>query len=109
MKNIQNWKRFNESFLSKFYNKNLINQIENCNSADELFSIIKDMYPDTRNGKDGYDFNFINSSLENWIEVKESLLSYLSKKDISDIIIYGPSQSKPGRRWMFSTSYMLMH
>ena len=107
MKNIQNWENFNESFLSKLYNKDLIKQIKNCNSADELFSIIKDIYPDTRNGKDGYDFNFINSNLENWTEIKESLLSYLSKKNISDIIIYGPNQSKPGRMWLFSTSYMM--
>jgi len=104
MKHIR---KFNEAFFSQFFNKKIINEVENCKNSDEFFSIIEDIYPDTKSAKDGYGFDLINSNLENWKEIKKSLLSHLYKVDISDIIIYGPTNRKPGKSWMFSTSYIM--
>lgn len=104
---MKHLKKFNEIFLSRFRNGKIISKVEECNNPDELFHMISYIYPETKSAKDGYVFNLINSNLENWGDVKESLLNYLSKNSISDIIIYGPTIKKPGKSWFFSTSYII--
>jgi uncharacterized protein YozE (UPF0346 family) len=99
--------RINESILSGIFNKSLIKKVNNCNDSTEFHELIHDIYDDSKFGKDGYKFNIINSNLENLNSVKEMFINYLKKYKLSDILIYGPTERKPGKSWMFSTGHIM--
>ncbi len=111
--NIKNFQQFNEGILSTIfrYNKDLIERVKSCQTNDELFNLIEEIYPKTKSGLGGYPFDYINNFYDNnsYEIFKKSLIGNLSEHKLSDIIIYGPTAKKPGKGWFVTTSYMLMH
>lgn len=109
MKHIKSFSEINENIISNIFNKKLINQVKNCSTPDEFYELVKEIYPKTKGAKDGYEFQIINDNLDNLEKVKSSFIGHLKSDNISNIIIYGPTNKKPGRGWFFSTSYMMLH
>lgn len=106
---VENSIDFLKKQKNSFFNRNLIKKVKKCNSEDELFSIIEEIYPETRSGLDGYEFKFINSFLRDFELVKNDLIRALENTRLSKLVINGPSIRKPGQSWWFIDRYVLKH